>query len=52
MDWRPSNRDRARQPKLGLGWCHSCDASLVGWGSKCPRCGTRNGDRKEKKPLF
>lgn len=50
-EWRPNNRQRARDGKTGLYWCGRCDANHVSDGSKCEVCGARNGYLKRaKKP--
>lgn len=42
------NRMNARAPKRGLVWCFGCDASLVGEGGKCRRCGRRHSSPHER----
>jgi len=44
-----SNRDVIKRPKKGLFWCFGCDAQLVSEWGKCPRCGKRNGIKRNKK---
>lgn len=46
---KPTNREKAREPKHGLGWCGGCDANMVGWGAKCSVCGWTDGTKKHKK---
>lgn len=44
-----TNRERKLKPKTGKFWCWGCDAYLVGEWEKCPNCGKRNGQRRNKK---
>lgn len=43
-----SDRDVAKQPKLGLFWC-GCDRKLVGETPKCPICGKRDEERSRRR---
>jgi hypothetical protein len=43
-----TNRDKNRDPKLGLLWCPSCDRYRVGYGQRCPVCGKRRLPRRYK----
>lgn len=38
MKYSKFNRNKNTQPKLGKGYCGSCDRALVGKGSKCHVC--------------
>ena len=50
VGYRLTNRDRKRNPVgKGLHWCDTCDAQLVGHGSKCPNCGKWTGRKLNKK---
>ncbi len=44
-----SNRNKARQPKLGKFWCFKCDAALVAPGAKCVNCGAMDTPKRLKK---
>lgn len=43
-----TNRDMAREAKLGKYWCYGCDANLIGDGEKCIRCGWKPIKRKRR----
>jgi len=43
-----SDRDIAKQPKLGLSWCR-CDRKLMADTPKCSICGQRNEDRSSRR---
>ena len=45
------NRTAARAARLGKSWCGGCDRQIVAQGgAKCPLCGRRNGNVRDKKP--
>jgi hypothetical protein len=48
-EYKKSNREKRMTPKSWLFWCDSCDAQLVGSGSKCDNCGVINGSNVLKK---
>jgi len=45
-DYRLSNREKAKEPKLGKTWCGNCDGCLVGDGEKCRNCGKRHPNKR------
>ncbi len=45
---RKRNRMVARSPRGSKGWCDHCDLAYLAGHEKCPRCGHRNNDRREK----
>jgi len=44
-----TNRTMKRKPKRNSGWCDCCDAAIVGGGQKCPACGIRQIQKRNKK---
>ena len=42
-DYKLSNREKGQLPRGNKFWCGSCDDSLVSAGTKCLKCGARNG---------
>jgi predicted RNA-binding Zn-ribbon protein involved in translation (DUF1610 family) len=50
--YKPTNREKSRNAKLGKHWCFSCDAQLVGKSRKCPVCGNYSRNRKRKLKKF
>jgi len=49
MEYKQTNREKVLKPKKGKYWCAGCDAQLVHDWKKCPKCGVRNGIRRNKK---
>lgn len=47
--FEPSNREKNRQPKMGIYWCDGCDANLCPDWEKCAVCKYRNGIKRGKK---
>ena len=43
------NRHISRMAKPSKFYCWACDMALVGDGSRCPVCRTRNGKRDKKR---
>ena len=42
-----SNRDKKRKPKKGFHYC-PCDRAQIGDGQKCPLCGRRDPNKRER----
>ena len=47
--FKPTNREKSRQPHSHGFWCWGCDACIVFAGQKCPVCGKKNDKQREKK---
>jgi hypothetical protein len=48
-EYKMTNREKVRKPRLGKGYCRSCDRCQVGFGSRCKICGTRDDHKNFKK---
>lgn len=44
-----TNRTMARKPSKSRFYCFGCDGYLVAPGQKCPRCGRRPEQKRDKK---
>jgi hypothetical protein len=47
-DYRPSNREKARDATYGRFWCPVCDMDLMGELGKCSVCGAKGNPRKTR----
>lgn len=43
-----TNRERARQPRLGRYWCPGCDRNHIGDGERCSVCGYKQNSDTDK----
>jgi hypothetical protein len=48
-EYKKTNREEARSPKLGKSWCGTCDRALINESRKCPVCGAKPVQRRLKK---
>jgi rRNA maturation endonuclease Nob1 len=50
--YQRTNREVTREPRhSGRYWCWGCDAAKVVSGERCPKCGKKTVEKREKKPL-